>query len=204
VLSPRYPIDTERLTLRPHTKDDFDDVYAFQSRPEVARYLYWDARTPDEVRDALEEKVGESVLTDDGQRLSLAVVWRETGQVVGQVSLKWLSREHRQGEIGFVFHPDYQGRGLAREAAEVVLRLGFADLGLHRVIGRCDSLNVASYRLLERLGMRREAHFVHDEIFKGTWGDQYVYAMLDDEWRQRAGSVQDVDRPRDDQPDRDE
>jgi hypothetical protein len=82
-----------------------------------------------------------------------------------------------------VFHPGYQGRGLATEAAEVVLGLGFDGLGLHRVIGRCDALNLPSARLMERLGMRREAHFVHNEIFKGSWGDELVYALLEDEWR---------------------
>jgi RimJ/RimL family protein N-acetyltransferase len=135
----------------------------------------------------LETKVGQRALEDEGQVLALAAVLRETGTVVGEVSLHWLSRRHRQGEIGFVFHPRYQGRGLATEAAGVMLGLGFDGLGLHRLVGRCDALNLASARLMERLGMRREAHFVHNEIFKGSWGDELVYAMLEDEWRARAG-----------------
>jgi RimJ/RimL family protein N-acetyltransferase len=113
----------------------------------------------------------------------LAVVWREVGQVIGEVKLEWLSRQHHQGEIGFVFNPDYHGKGLATEAAKVVLGLGFGELGLHRIIGRCDAQNGPSARLMERLGMRREAHFVHNEIFKGEWGDEFVYAMLDHEWQ---------------------
>jgi RimJ/RimL family protein N-acetyltransferase len=90
---------------------------------------------------------------------------------------------------------------LAGEAASALLDLAFrapavgeldasgldpGGLGLHRVIGRCDALNAPSARLLERLGMRREAHFVHNEIFKGRWGDEYVYAILDHEWRSRS------------------
>jgi RimJ/RimL family protein N-acetyltransferase len=67
-----------------------------------------------------------------------------------------------------------------------MLRLGFEELGLHRVIGRCDALNLPSARVLERLGMRREAPFVHSEIFKGAWGDELVYAVLEDEWRARV------------------
>jgi RimJ/RimL family protein N-acetyltransferase len=67
----------------------------------------------------------------------------------------------------------------------VLLRLGFAGLGLHRIIGCCDARNLSSARLLERLGMRREAHFVHNEIFKGEWGDEFQYAMLDQEWVER-------------------
>lgn len=182
MLRPEYPLETERLILRPFSPADFDDLYDIHSRPEVARYLYWDARDGEQVRQVLERKAGQYELTEEGQGLAAAVVWRASGRVVGEVSLVWLSREHRQGEIGFSFHPAYQGRGLATEAAEVMLRLGFGELGLHRIIGRCDARNDASARLLERLGMRREAHFVHNEVFKGAWGEEYVYALLEDEW----------------------
>jgi RimJ/RimL family protein N-acetyltransferase len=172
--------------LRPFEPGDLEELFAFHSLPEVARFLYWEARDRDQVRGVLDAKRRQTVLEEEGQGLALAVVLREAGVVVGEVSLLWLSRRHRQGEVGFVFHPRFQGRGLATEAAEVVLRLGFEGLGLHRVIGRCDALNVASARLMERLGMRREAHLVHNEIFKGSWGDELVYAMLEDEWRARV------------------
>jgi RimJ/RimL family protein N-acetyltransferase len=185
VLRPRYPLETARLVLRPFEPGDLQALFAFHSLPEVARFLYWEARDLEQVRGVLDAKLRQGALEDEGQVLALAVVWREVGVVVGEVSLHWLSRGHRQGEIGFVFHPGYQGRGLATEAAEVVLGLGFDGLGLHRVIGRCDAQNLASARLMERLGMRREAHFVENELFKGAWGDELVYAMLEDEWRAR-------------------
>jgi RimJ/RimL family protein N-acetyltransferase len=189
VLRPAYPLETARLRLRPFSPGDLGELYAFHSLPEVARFLYWEARDLEQVRQVLDAKIGQTALEDEGQVLALAVVLRETGVVVGEVSLQWLSRRHRQGEIGFVFHPGYQGRGLATEAAEVVLGLGFGGLGLHRVIGRCDALNLPSARLMERLGMRQEAHFVHNEIFKGAWGDELVYAMLEDEWRARVSGA---------------
>lgn len=186
MLRPAYPLETARLQLRPFSPGDLEGLYAFHSLAEVARFLYWEARDLEQVRRVLDAKTRQTVLEDEGQVLALAVVLRDTGVVVGEVSLQWLSRRHRQGEIGFVFHPGYQGRGLATEAAEVVLGLGFDGLGLHRVIGRCDALNLPSARLMERLGMRREAHFVHNEIFKGSWGDELVYALLEDEWRGRV------------------
>ena len=189
MLRPAYPLETARLRLRPFSPGDLEELHAFHSLPEVARFLYWEARHLAQVRQVLDAKTGQTALEDEGQVLALAVVLRETGVVVGEVSLHWLSRRHRQGEIGFVFHPGYQGRGLATEAAEVVLGLGFDGLGLHRVIGRCDALNLPSARLMERLGMRQEAHFVHNEIFKGAWGDELVYAMLEDEWRARPGGA---------------
>jgi RimJ/RimL family protein N-acetyltransferase len=188
MLRPDYPIETARLTLRPFALDDLDDLHAYHSRPDVARYLFWEARDREQAREALERKTHESVLRAEGDIIVLAVVWREVGHVVGEVNLQWLSRDHRQGEIGFVFNPDYQGNGLATEAAKVMLGLGFDGLGLHRVIGRCDARNGPSARLMERLGMRREAHFVHNEIFKGAWGDEFVYAMLDHEWKALQGT----------------
>jgi RimJ/RimL family protein N-acetyltransferase len=188
VLRPAYPIETARLSLRPFSPDDLADVLAYQSRPEVVRYLYWEARDRGQVEEYLDGKLGMTALEQEGDGLVLAIVWREVGKVVGQVSLEWLSEEHRQGEIGFIVNPDHQGRGLATEAAEVVLRLGFDGLGLHRIMGRCDARNVASIGLMARLGMRQEAHFVHNELFKGEWGDELIYAMLDGEWRARQAA----------------
>lgn len=177
------PIQTARLTLRPFAPGDLDDLYDYQSRPDVARYLYWDARDRAQVQEALEERCREVALDRDGDWLTYAVVWQDNGKVIGEVGLKWLSREHRQGEIGFIFNSDYHGRGLATEAAEVMLRLGFDALDLHRIIGSCAAQNASSARLLERLGMRQEAHFIHNEIVKGGWGEELIYAILDHEWR---------------------
>jgi RimJ/RimL family protein N-acetyltransferase len=189
VLRPTYPIRTPRLALRPFTRDDLDAVLAYVSDPDVVRFLYWEVTTERAAaRKMLDAKIGNWTLTDAGQTLVLAVELAESGSLVGEVVLKWLSREHRQGEIGFVVTPAHQGHGYATEAATAMLALAFDDLGLHRVIGRCDPRNTASAAVLERLGMRREAHFVQNEIFKGEWGDEYVYALLADEFRRRAPS----------------
>jgi RimJ/RimL family protein N-acetyltransferase len=189
VLRPTYPIRTPRLALRPFTRDDLDAVHAYVSDPDVVRFLYWEVTTDRAAaRKMLDAKIGNWSLADAGQSLVLAVELAEGGAVIGEVVLKWLSRDHRQGEIGFVIMPAYQGHGYATEAATAMLALAFDDLGLHRVIGRCDPRNTASATVLERLGMRREAHFVQNEIFKGEWGDEYVYALLADEFRGRARS----------------
>ena len=97
--------------------------------------------------------------------------------------LAFASAEHRAGEIGYIVHPDHQGLGYSTEACREVLRIAFDDLGLHRVIGRLEPRNVASARVLEKLGMRREALFVDNEMIKGEWQSEAVYAILDREWR---------------------
>jgi len=168
LLRPDYPLETERLLLRPFTLDDLDALHAIESREDVTRYLYWMLRTREQVRRKLVARARLRTLTAEGQVLNLAMVLRGSGQMAGDASLRWISREHRQGEIGIVLHPDFHRRGLAGEASLVLLRLGFDELGLHRIIGRCDGRNTASATVLERLGMRREAHLRQNELVKGS------------------------------------
>jgi RimJ/RimL family protein N-acetyltransferase len=176
------PIETERLLLRPFVAEDFDAVFAMQSRPDVARYLYWDARDEGEVRDALEKKVAGTSIRSEGDAVFLAAVLTSTGELVGDMVLHLLSQEHSTAEIGFMVHPDHQGHGYATEAARPLLKLAFEDVQVHRVIGRVESRNVASARVLEKLGMRREAHLIENEFVKGEWQSELVYAMLNSEW----------------------
>ena len=154
-MKPAYPLQTERLLLRPFTTGDLDALLAIQSRDDVTRYLYWDPRTAAEVREVLDRKVRSTAIVAEGDNLSLAAVLRESGQLIGDCSLRWLSAEHRQAEIGFIFHPDHHGQGYATEAAAALLALAFDGLRVHRVIGRLEARNTASARVLERLGMRK-------------------------------------------------
>jgi len=177
------PIETARLRLRPFTMDDLDGLTAIQSRPEVARFLYWEPRSREEVEPALAKFIAVAEIEGDDESISLAVERREDGALLGYVSIWLRSRLHRQVEIGFVFHPDAQGRGYAGEAARELLVLAFERLGAHRVFGRTDARNEASAALMRRLGMREEAHLREAEIFKGEWGDELVFAILEEEWR---------------------
>jgi RimJ/RimL family protein N-acetyltransferase len=181
----RYPLRTARLWLRPFTGDDLDAVHDLQSRPDVTRYLRYDVRDRDQALVALRERIQAGRADHHGDRLilALAVVLPETRTVIGDVALFWLSREHRQGEIGYVIHPEHAGRGYATEAARVMLGLGFDTFKLHRIVGRLDARNTASARVLEHLGLRREAHFRQNEFLKGEWTDELVYAILSEEWR---------------------
>jgi RimJ/RimL family protein N-acetyltransferase len=185
MLRPDYPITTERLRLRAFRSDDLDALNSFQSRADVARYLYWGPRSRAESAAALAKRVHSAELQKEGQFIAVAVELAETGQLIGDLNLDYLSSEHRSGEIGFIFHPDFHGQGYAAEAATELLRLGFEDLGLHRIIGRCDGRNTASASLMERLGMRKEAHLRENEIVKGEWTDELVFAILEDEWKDR-------------------
>ena len=141
------------------------------------------------MRETLDTKVRATAIVAEGDNLSLAAVLSESGEMIGDCSLRWASAEHRQAEIGFVFHPDHHGQGYATEAARALLALAFEELRAHRVFGRLEARNTASARVLERLGMRKEAHLIENEHVKGEWQSEVVYALLEREWASRSGGA---------------
>lgn len=188
MLRPEYPILTGRLALRPWQMDDVDRYHQLRGDPEIARYLYDEPMDRAQATDRLAGLVSE--ITAPGAWMDLAVevvTGREgrTGPVAGNVGLCWTSDVHGQAEIGYALLADCRGRGFATEAATAVIDLAFTGLGVHRVSGRIDARNGSSAGVLERLGMRREAHLVENEFVKGEWVDEAVYAVLANEWRSR-------------------
>lgn len=177
------PIETERLRLRPFAETDLDELANILARPDVMRYLDREPMTRQEVAAALRQRVTMNRLNEQGDNLMLVIEIGETGQLIGSINLIWVSEEHAQGEIGYTLHPDHQGHGYASEATRAIIEFGFREIELHRIIGCCDDRNERSIRLLERVGMRREAHFREIEWSKGEWCSQYVYAILRDEWQ---------------------
>ncbi|MGK9231187.1 GNAT family N-acetyltransferase [Inquilinus limosus] len=182
---PIVPVETERLLLRRFTPEDFEAFHGYHRLPEVARYLYRNPRTPEQSRAAL-ERIGTLKFEGEGDELVLAVEARDGGALLGEVLLKWVSREARQAEIGYIFAPEAGGRGYATEAARAMLALGFGRFGFHRIFARCDALNAGSINVLRRLGMRQEAHLIQNDRFNGVWGDELIFAMLQEEWARRV------------------
>lgn len=181
-LRPEYPVRTGRLLLRPLTVDDADALLAYRSQPDVCRYVPFEPMDREVIAERLATQWATTALTDEGQALTLGIELAGTGELVGDVVLFWHSRRHRGGEVGYILNPDFAGRGYATEAAAEMLRLGFGELGLHRVIARIDERNQASANVARRLGMRQEARLVHNELFKGEWRTELDFAMLADEW----------------------
>ena len=182
-LYPDYPVLTERLRLRPFERGDVDAVFAYRRREDVAKYLFDVALSREECALAVQQRTGQVALETADDKIILAVEERASGRLIGEVSLIWRSVEARQCELGWIFNPEYHGRGFATEAARALLDLAFGPGDMHRVMARCDAQNLASSRLMERLGMRREAHFREHAIVKGEWDEEYIYAILRREWR---------------------
>jgi RimJ/RimL family protein N-acetyltransferase len=187
VLHPDFPIETERLLIRPlDPATDVDDVFAYQSQPAVCRYIPYEPRTREQIAERLADPERTRAFLDkDGEVMSLAVELRATGRVIGDVVLIYSSAEHQCAEIGYVFNPEVRGNGYATEACRALLALAFDGLGVRRVIARIDDRNDASAAVLRRLGMRQEAHLIENELFKGEWTNEIDFAILAAEWRAR-------------------
>jgi RimJ/RimL family protein N-acetyltransferase len=183
---PKLPIRTARLILRPFVAADLDAIQAIYGRADVVRYLYSEPSSVDDAERMLERISVMTGFDDDSDRLRLAAILTETGELIGDFGCWQTSREHRQGEIAYVLHPDHNGHGYATEGAIEMLRAGFEACGFHRIVGRCDARNASSVRVMERLGMRREAHRMENEFVKGQWTDGLEYALLDRDWRRRG------------------
>jgi RimJ/RimL family protein N-acetyltransferase len=167
-------VETDRLLLRPLAPDDWRAVHAYASDPGTMRYIPGGALSQAQAR-AL-------VAGEAADEAHVAVVLKAEGRLIGHMPFHpWFAP--RIWEIGWVFDPRSHGRGYATEAATQLLRHGFEELGLHRIVATCQPENVASWRVMEKLGMRREAHFRKGVQLDGAeWLDEYLYAILEEDW----------------------
>ncbi|RYE83679.1 MAG: N-acetyltransferase [Hyphomicrobiales bacterium] len=179
---PDLPIETARLNLRAFTRGDVDAVFAYRQRDDVAQFLFDEPMSRESCAEAVQARTVQTSWHQTGDKLLLAVERRHDRAMIGEVSLILRNEVAGQGELGYIINPDCHGQGYATEAAMGLLRVGFEIAGLHRIYARCDARNASSYRVMERLGMRREAHFREHALFKGVWDEEMIYAMLEDEW----------------------
>lgn len=170
---------TARLLLRRFVAADAQGLYSYLSRPEAVRYEPYPVQSLDDCR----RWAAERATSPDFWAVCL-----RSGELIGNLYLHLEEPPAWRGwELGYVFHPDHWGRGYASEAAVRLVDACFAQ-GAHRIEARCNPLNDASWRLLERIGFRREGHLRQAASFAdgpdGTplWHDAYVYAVLSEEW----------------------
>lgn len=178
-----WPVRTDRLLLRRGTAEDVEPTWRYRRLPEIHEWLSAAAAT--------RESYAALFLRAD--RLPCTLIVELDGVVIGELMLKvedgWAQAEvadraaGAQAELGWAFDPAYGGRGYATEAVRGAIDLCFGPLGLRRVHADCFSDNAPSWRLMERLGMRRELHAVKESLHRSRgWLDAYSYAVLAEEW----------------------
>ena len=172
---------TEHLVLRAMASGDAPALAAYRTDPVQARYQSWETPYSVDTAQALIADMREVRFAQPGAWLQVAI--ETAGRLIGDVAVRVDGDDSRQAEVGFTLAADAQGRGFATEALRAVMSLLFTEHGVHRISADCDARNVRSAALLERVGMRREAHHRKSVWWKGEWTDEYVYAVLAEEWR---------------------
>ena len=178
---PSVELETERLILRQARVEDVAAIQAYRSLPEVSKFQFWTTFDAVEASQLVDEQAGLTVNTP-GSWYQLVIIAKASRSIIGDLALHFREDDHRQVEVGINLVPTEQGKGLAAEALRRVLNYLFEDLDKHRVIAITDAANESAAALFRRVGFRQEGHFLDHILFKGSYGSEYLFALLAREW----------------------
>lgn len=167
-------IKTERLIIRNFELDDWKEVHEYTSQKSVMKYMPEGVLTEKDTKELINRNMGDSAK-------KFPVILADEDSLIGHVEFFKYFGEHTY-EIGWVFNPEYYNKGYASEAASAILKYGFEILKLHRIVATCQPENIPSYRVMEKIGMRREGYFKKCIPHGDQWWDEYYYAILEEEW----------------------
>lgn len=176
-------LTTDRLILRDFVFEDWPDVLAYQRDPRYLRYYPWTDRSPEDVQRFVQMFLDQQAVRPR-LKYQLVITLKTTGRLIGNCGVRMKSSDAHEADIGYELAPDQWGHGYATEAARAMIEFGFTHLKVHRIWSWCIADNVASARVLERLGLHLEGRLHENEFFKDRWWDTLWYAILEDEWRE--------------------
>lgn len=174
----RLNISNERLCLRELTSEDWVRVHTYASQDRVSRYQPWGPNTENDSQNFVSQAI-EDAKDEPRVRFTFAIINEEIMIGVGECTIK--SFANRVGEIGYIVHPDYWGKGIATAVAHRLIAFGFEVLKLHRIYATCDPRNIGSSRVLEKVGMKKEGRMREDLLIKDGWRDSLLYSILEQE-----------------------
>lgn len=174
---------TERLVLRDITIEDQQDIFDYRSDAEANRFQGWIPETLEEVENFILRNTKE--FNQPESWYQLLITDKETKTVIGDIGVHFTGDENAQVELGITLNTSFQGKGYASEALKGIISHLFDDLHKHRITASVDPDNTASILLMERIGLRKEGHFVKSLFWKNKWVDDVIYAVLREEWLAR-------------------
>lgn len=173
-------LHTDCLQLRPITTQDAKAVFAYRKDAVANQYQSFIPKNLDEVHDFITDCAPE--LDEEGTWFQLVIIHTESDQIIGDLGIHTLDKT--QIELGITIAKEFQGKGYANEAMLNIMDFLFTQQKKHRIIASIDPRNIATQGLLERLGFRKEAHFVESFFQDGQWLDDVQYGILNREWDQ--------------------
>ena len=166
-------IEAKRLLIRKFEFKDWEAVHEYTSDSNVMKYIPEGVFTEEDTRNFVNKNMGENAE-------NFPVILVDENILIGHIVFHKYFGEHTY-EIGWVFNPKYFNKGYASEAAQATLKYGFKEMKLHRIIATCQPENIPSYRVMEKIGMRREGYFKKCIPHGNEWWDEYYYAILEEE-----------------------
>lgn len=175
-------IETERLQLRPLNINDKQAIFSYRADTEANKFQGWIPKTLADVK----EFIGKIAPTFNQNEtwFQLAVIEKETGLLIGDIGIHFMGTENLQVELGYTIAKEKQGSGYATEALKAIIDYLFTTLQKHRITASADPQNIPSIKVLEKLGFRKEAHFIESYYQNEKWLDDVLYAMLKKEWNE--------------------
>lgn len=178
-------VETKRLILRELSEDDLEDIYEFKSDPQVVKYLTWGPSSREQTLQSLRKQIAFQN-EENRQMYILAVEMKSTKKVIGNALFMVKDPDFKTVEIGYFINSQYWKQGYALEIVNGLLVLGFKTMEVHRIFAVCDVENAGSVNLLSKIGFRQEGHFIKNLNVKGQWRDNYLFAMLSEEFINRT------------------
>jgi RimJ/RimL family protein N-acetyltransferase len=178
--------ESERLIIRPISINDKESIFAYRADPENNKYQSLIPKTVDDVADFINKS---SIEMDvQGTWFQFVIIEQLNNQLIGDIGIHFLENdsENKQVQIGYTLDRRYHRNGYATEALSVIINYLMTKLKKHRIVASIDPNNTASIKLIERLGFRKEAHFIESLFFHGQWVDDLIYAILEKEWIEKT------------------
>jgi RimJ/RimL family protein N-acetyltransferase len=175
-------LKTKRLYIRPVSIEDKEPMYKYRSDPETNKFLSLIPKSVDDIASFINKT--SSDIDIPGTWFQLVLIELHSNLLIGDIGIHFLDTEpeNKQVEIGYTLNKEFRKKGYATEALHSVIDYLMNALNKHRIIASIAPTNIDSIKLVERLGFRKEAHFVESIFFHGKWVDDIVYALLENEW----------------------
>lgn len=171
---------TNRLIIRPITLNDKIDIFNYRSDKETNQFQSW---IPDTIKDVENFINNTSTKIDEPKTwFQFVIIEKESGKIIGDIGIHFFDKDNKQVELGCTLDKYFHNKGYATEALICVINYLFCDLNKHRIITSIDPFNKNSIRLVQRIGFRKEAHFIESLFVKGKWVDDIIYALIEKDW----------------------
>ncbi|MDR6552608.1 GNAT family protein [Paenibacillus qinlingensis] len=171
----------DRVHLREFNFNDWIDVHKYASQEIVCRFQPWGPNNEEQTQ-VFVRQILEDAKKTPRNRFVFAIIEQSTGKMIGAGEINIRSRTNLSGEIAYIIHPDYWGKGIATEVAKLLVNCGFKEFHLHRIYATCDPRNIGSAKVLSKVGMTQEGRLRDALLIKDGWRDSLVFGILQYEW----------------------